>query len=274
MFIYLSKILPPLFYPLGLACLVLLVGLIIRRRPRLQRLLFITALVLLWLSSIRLPSALLVHRLENRYTTPVDLSETALERGLKQPIADAIVILGGGTSPARPPRPIPEMGSSGDRVIYAAYLFKHGVAPHLLISSGRIEWLDTQESPTQDMLFLLDMLGIPKEAVWLEDQSRNTYENAIFSQKILAEYNIQRIVLVTSAWHMPRAVGVFEKAGLEVIPAPTDFTLTDADIEQLGSFNLATQLINWLPSASNLELTDMALKEYLGILVYRLRGWL
>jgi uncharacterized SAM-binding protein YcdF (DUF218 family) len=274
MFIYLSKILPPLFYPLGLVCLILLLGLLLRNKPRLQRFLFTSALFLLWFSSTRLPSTLLVHWLETRYSTSNEISSITLENGLEQPVADAIVILGGGTSPARPPRPIPEMGSSGDRVIYAAYLYKHGAAPNILVSSGRIEWLDTQESPTQDMLFLLQMLGVPKNVVWFEDQSRNTYENAIFSQKILAEHNINRIILVTSASHMPRSVRLFEKAGLEVIPAPTDFTITEADIEQLRSLNLATQLINWLPNASNLELLGTALKEYLGILVYRMRGWL
>jgi uncharacterized SAM-binding protein YcdF (DUF218 family) len=274
MFIYLSKIIPPLLYPLGLVCLMLLAGLLSQRKPRLQRWLFTGALLLLWLASTRLPSTLLVRGLETRYTTPASLSASALEKGLEQPVADAIVILGGGTSPAHPPRPIPEMGSSGDRVIYAAYLYKHGAASNLLISSGRIEWLDTQDEPTQDMLFLLEMLGVPEEAVWFEDQSRNTYENAVFSQKILAEHNIQRIILVTSASHMPRAVGLFEKVGLQVIPAPTDFALTDADLQQLYSPNLATQILNWLPSPSNLELIGVAIKEYLGIFVYRLRGWI
>lgn len=274
MFIYLSKILPPLFYPLGLVCLMLLAALLSKNKPRLQRLLVAGALFLLWFSSTRLPSTLLVRWLETRHPTPPALTSSGLEEGLEQPVADAIVILGGGTSPAQSPRPIPELGSSGDRVIYAAYLYKHGAAPHILVSSGRIEWLDTQKSPTQDMLFLLEMLGVPEEAVWFEDQSRNTYENAIFSQKILAGRNIKRVILVTSAWHMPRSVRLFEKAGLEVIPAPTDFNITDADIEQLSSRNLATQLVNWLPNASNLELAGTALKEYLGILVYRLRGWL
>lgn len=274
MFIYLSKLIPPLLYPLGLVCLMMLAGLFSQRKPRLQRFLFTSALLLLWLASTRLPSTLLMRGLETRYATPASLSASALEKGPQQPVADAIVILGGGTSPAHPPRPIPEMGSSGDRVIYAAYLYKHGAASNLLVSSGRIEWLDTQDEPTQDMLFLLEMLGVPEEVVWFEDQSRNTYENAVFSQKILAEHHVQRIILITSAWHMPRAVGLFEKVGLEVVPAPTDFTLTDADLQQLTSPNLATQILNWMPSPSNLDLIGVAMKEYLGIFVYRLRGWI
>jgi len=73
---------------------------------------------------------------------------------------------------------------------------------------------------------------------------------------------------------MPRAVRVFERQGLEVIPAPTDFLVTQADWQYLREAGLHTQLINLLPSAGNLELTTRALKEYIGIAVYRLRGWL
>jgi uncharacterized SAM-binding protein YcdF (DUF218 family) len=108
----------------------------------------------------------------------------------------------------------------------------------------------------------------------LESTSRNTYENGVNSHEILAKEGIKRILLVTSATHMPRAVRVFERQGLEVIPAPTDFLVTRAEWQYLREAGPHTQLINLLPSAGNLELTTRALKEYIGIAVYKLRGWL
>ena len=73
---------------------------------------------------------------------------------------------------------------------------------------------------------------------------------------------------------MPRSVALFEKQGIQVIPAPTDFAVTEASWSKLTNINLAAQLVNLLPGTSNLSLTTNALKEYLGMLAYRLRGWL
>ena len=85
---------------------------------------------------------------------------------------------------------------------------------------------------------------------------------------------IRRIILVTSASHMPRSVALFEKQGFEVIPAPTDFTVTQAGWDKLKSGGLASQVLSLLPSAENLGLTTRMLKEYFGMLVYRLNGWM
>jgi uncharacterized SAM-binding protein YcdF (DUF218 family) len=79
---------------------------------------------------------------------------------------------------------------------------------------------------------------------------------------------------VTSALHMPRSVALFRHLGIEVIPAPTDFTVTQAGWDNLFAFEPQSFLINILPNASSLGLTTNALKEYLGLIVYRMRGWL
>jgi len=91
---------------------------------------------------------------------------------------------------------------------------------------------------------------------------------------LLSAKGIQRIILVTSAEHMTRAVGLFRHQGFEVIPAPTDYSVTQDDWKQLTEPNLATQIYNLLPSASYLSSVSSSLKEYLGMLVYRLRGWM
>jgi uncharacterized SAM-binding protein YcdF (DUF218 family) len=124
------------------------------------------------------------------------------------------------------------------------------------------------------MATLLEQLGVPRSAMWLETQSRNTYENALYSQKILQAKGIQRVILVTSAWHMPRAVGVFEHVGLQVIPAPTDFTVTREQTSVEQQTQVLRTLMDLLPSVENLANTSKAMKEYLGILAYHLRGWL
>jgi len=108
----------------------------------------------------------------------------------------------------------------------------------------------------------------------LQTKSQNTYEDAVFSSEILKEKGINRILLVTSALHMPRSVALFEKQGLEVIPAPTDFTITEDGWQQTFSPNTETLLTNILPNSSSLGLTTNVIKEYIGLLVYRLQGWL
>jgi len=263
MFIFLSKLLPNFVYPLGLVCIFIILALILYRKPAWQRLVLVLALVVLWLGSTRWIALGMVRSLEWRYL-PIT----------QMPSADAIVLLGGGTESAEYPRQTVELNSSGDRVLYAAWLYRQGKAPHILLSGGLIEWLDTGSTPAEDMAVILDMMGVPKEAIWLESTSRNTYENAVNSFKFLNEKGINRIILVTSALHMPRSVDLFKHQGFDVIPAPTDYSVTQAAWQRLTDPNLATQLLNLMPNIDNLSSVTRALKEYLGMLVYRLRGWM
>ena len=110
---------------------------------------------------------------------------------------------------------------------------------------------------------LLNALGVPQNLIVTESDSRNTRQNAIFTAGLAADRGIRSILLVTSAWHMPRAVAAFRQTALEVIPAATDYTYMDP----------APLILMILPQAGGLALSTRALKEYLGLLVYRLRGW-
>ena len=83
--------------------------------------------------------------------------------------------------------------------------------------------MESGDSPAEDMAVLLEMMGVPRQAMMFEDQSRNTAESAHAAWEFLSAQNIRRIILVTSAEHMPRSVALFEKEGFEVVPAPTDF---------------------------------------------------
>jgi len=91
---------------------------------------------------------------------------------------------------------------------------------------------------------------------------------------MLEERGIEKIILVTSALHMPRSLALFEKQGLQVIPAPVDFTITERNWENAFKPGLDEFLIYLLPNASSLGLTTNALKEMIGMLIYDLRGWL
>lgn len=262
MSVLLPKFISLFLYPLGLIWLLLGAALLLKRKPAWRRAALLLALALIWVGGNRWVATGLVRSLEWQYLPPDPL-----------PQAEAIVVLGGGTLPALYPRSTVEIGGAGDRLIYAAHLYHRGAAPHILVSGGYIAALSERSAPaSEDMAELLVMLGVPETAIWQEAESRNTYENAFYSRAFLEERGIDRIILVTSAFHMPRAVGLFRAQGMDVIPAPTDYSVTQAGWEQLWQPNLTAQLFNFFPDVSNLDDTTRVIKEYLGILLYRLRG--
>jgi uncharacterized SAM-binding protein YcdF (DUF218 family) len=264
MFVYLSKLLPLLVYPLGLACILLILALFFNKRHRLRKSLIISALLILWLGSNRWVSYGLARSLEWRNLPP----ETT-------PKAAVIVVLGGGTESADPPRPMTEINSAGDRVLYAAKLYQQEAAPVILVSGGNLAFSSARgDTPAQEMAEILLLTGVPFSAIWQQTKSQNTYEDALYSAQMLAEHDITEVILVTSAMHMPRSVALFEKQGLAVIPAPVDFTITEQNWESTFNPGLDEFLIYILPNTSSLGLTTNILKEYLGMLVYGLRGWL
>lgn len=264
MFVYLSKLLPLFLYPLGLSCILLLLALILDKNRKLRRGLLIAALVILWLSSNRWVSFSLARSLEWRYLPPEST-----------PQAEVIVLLGGGTEPNDPPRPMTEINSAGDRVLYAAKLYHDGAAPIILVSGGNPDFTRSRgTTPADDMKALLLLTGVPEGAIWQQPNSQNTYEDAVLSSEILRDHDIEEIILVTSAMHMPRSKALFEQQNIVVIPAPVDFTITEQNWQSAFNPQIDEFVINLLPNTSSLGLTTNVLKEYLGMLIYGLRGWL
>ena len=90
---------------------------------------------------------------------------------------------------------------------------------------------------------------------------------------ILARRGIERVLLVTSALHIPRALGAFRQQGIEAVPAPTDFLATPAERRALNR-SVAASVLALIPDAERLKTSTQALKEYLGLAVYWLRGWI
>jgi uncharacterized SAM-binding protein YcdF (DUF218 family) len=268
MFYILSKFLPLFVYPLGLACVLLALALVLYRRPRWRTALVAVSLAALWLGGNRIVTMSLMRSLEERHLPSAAVRAYDVR-------ADAIVVLGGGARSYAYPRPTIEMNEAGDRLFYAARLYRQGVAPYLLLSGGQTLIVGPARVPeAESMAEVLVEIGVPREALWLESASRNTYENGVEAAAILRRAGIERVVLVTSASHMPRAVAVFDKAGLEVIPAATDFQVTQEDWAYYTRLDPLIQLGNLLPRAVDLERTTRALKEYIGIVMYRLQGWL
>ena len=110
------------------------------------------------------------------------------------------------------------------------------------------------------MADILQLMDIPADSILLETKSRNTQQNAMYSQQILQQQGIKKILLVTSATHMRRAEAIFSGIGVSVIPAATDYQL----VERAPSF------LDWLPQAEALEMTTKGIKEYIGYWVYRI----
>jgi uncharacterized SAM-binding protein YcdF (DUF218 family) len=254
MMLFLSKFLPGFVFPLGLIWLSILCVLLFGKLTRGSKIVLSIILVLIFISSNRWTAYGLVYSLERQYVPEGEL-----------PSADAIVLLGGGTEPFSPPRRTVELNGSGDRVFYAATLYHEGKAPAILSSGGRLPWdADNDSPPAVEMQEILLELGVPEQDIWMEKFSVNTEENARFATPILKEKGVESILLVTSAAHMPRAFYLFNQEGFEVIPAPTDFNVTDSDWNLLWQPDVENFLLGFFPQSSYMTMTTSGLKEYLG----------
>ncbi|MEA5618268.1 YdcF family protein [Cronbergia sp. UHCC 0137] len=262
MFLYLSKLLPLFFYPLGLASIGLIVGLVtLWKRPRIAAIAISLSLTILLVCSNTWAAKYLVRSLEWQ-NIPTEI-----------PQAEAIVVLGGGTKSSTWPRPTADLSEAGDRVIYGAQLYRQNKAPIIILSGGRIDWRGSGQAESADMAAILTSIGIPSEVIIQEPDSLNTYQNAVNVRKILEYRGIKRVLLVTSAMHTPRSLKIFQRQGINVIPAPTDFLVSQDELQELTS-SPKSAILNLLPDTNNLHLFTLALKEYVGSFVYWLRGWL
>jgi uncharacterized SAM-binding protein YcdF (DUF218 family) len=247
-----------LFNPLSAALLALLVLLLLWLLTRRGAIVvaMIVIVGLLWLLATPWASRNLQSLLESRAG---ELPAEAL------PEADAIVVLGGALSPPAAPRSAANLSAAADRLVHAAKLYALGKAPIILISGGHEPDAGVMDAESVHAAALLDSWGIPSSAILTETESLNTYENAVYTKLMLDQHNLETILLVTSALHMPRALATFESAGIDAIPAATDFE---------SSAPMASGLEVWVANPAALEGTTRALKEYIGWLVYRQRGWI
>lgn len=265
MFLFLSKFLPLFVYPMGLVFVLSWVAFFLTRKHDKARYGLIAIIAVLWICGNGWVSMALSRSLEWRYLPP---SET--------PHAPVMVVLGGGTEPMLEPRTTIEVNGAGDRMVMAAMLYAEGAADTVMVSGGGINWMDQRVmSIAGEMQELLVLMGVPSEAVILQDRSANTYEDALYCAELLQAMDVDEIILVTSAAHMPRAVALFEHQGLTVIPVPTDYKVTQASWDAIfRPSGVEPVLFALIPSAGDIGTTTNVLKEYIGMLIYSLRGWM
>jgi uncharacterized SAM-binding protein YcdF (DUF218 family) len=250
----LSKLLSLLVYPLSLSLLLCVLALVFSRL-RWARGSFYTLLLAtgwLYLCSTALFANFLMGTLERGFV-PRAMSVIGP--------ADAIVLLGGAMRGDTHMGTLPDLNQHADRLVHAVALYKAGKAPLILLTGGAPA---DGRPEAQQMKDVLAVMGVPAQHVLLENESRDTHDNAVNAAQILKAKGMHRILLVTSAYHMRRSLALFEAQGLEVVPAPTDYQQP-----------VAKQVLpDWLPIVSNLSQTTDALHEIVGFWIYRWQGWL
>jgi len=250
-----AKFLKAIFFPPGIFLFLLVVAIISfdSHRALSKRILIFTT-ALLFLLSTPIISKILIHPLEKYEPLELQVAQNIP--------ADAIVILSGGR--LRNAKEYDGKDVSGDkslsRLMYGARLHVATQLPILITGGfGYDRRLSLAELMAND---LSQHFGI--KAQWLETESKNTAENASLSAKILRPLDKMKILLVSDAWHMRRAVEIFEREGFLVTPAPTRF-------EGNSASELDFRLDLFLPSVTALKRSYFAIHEMLGIAWYQLR---
>ena len=156
----------------------------------------------------------------------------------------------------------PVVRGAPDRIIAAAALAQRYPNARVVFSGGSANLVsnDAREADFAGEIF--ESLGIDKSRLTMERQSRNTQENAEFSKALVAPKDGERWLLVTSAFHMPRSVGLFRKAGFAVEPYPVDWRVGGRG-DLMTFSNVA---------AEGLGRTDLAMREWIGLIAYRATG--
>ncbi len=248
----LAKAVGVLLMPPGVVIVLALLGLALQLRwRRLGAALAWGSIVALLILSLPVTGYTLMNALE-RSVAPLAIASDKLPEH-----AGAIVVLGGG-------RIYDAAEYGGDtlnaptleRVRYAARLQRASGLP-LLVSGGSVFGEKIAEAELMQQALVADFKVNP---AWIEARSRTTHENALYSRAILEAAGIRRVILVTHARHMPRAVWAFQHAGVDVIPAPTGY----------AGGTPPSVLLNLLPSERGLSLSSGALHEWFGLLWYRL----
>ena len=226
-----------------------------RRRRKTGTLISLALISALWCLSTPLAAEFLRQGLEGQYIP---------QRIETYPQADVAIVLGGGLSPPHAGNPYPDLSDAGDRVLHVLRIYQSGKARRLLISGGTLFDTLAVDVEATAMADFLVSLGVDRSAILIETKSRNTRENATESYVIWRREGFTSGLLVTSASHMARALATFRKAGMAVEPASTDSG---------GDAALAPIPLPLLPDAGSLNASTKYLKEWLGFIVYRWRGW-
>ncbi len=260
MLFYIAKVLTFLLQPSTLIALLIGYGsiLIWTGWARWGRRFVTFGAVLLLLAGLSPLGNALILPLENRFARP-DLETLPPPAGF--------IILGGAEDRlVGGARSAPALNEAAERMVEAAVLYRRYPEVKIAFSGGDAGILYKADSEAKGAESLLTALGVPPDRLILEAKSRDTYENAAFLKEELARKGElgsgKRWLLITSAYHMPRAIGAFRKAGFEVEAWPVDYrTRGKADLTR--PFDKVSE---------GLRRVDVATREWFGLLAYWLRG--
>lgn len=182
---------------------------------------------------------------------------------------EAAIVLSGVTASGMEPTDRVHLHKGADRIMHTVQLYKLGKIRKIILSGGSGLLVGEQESSeANEMRKVMLISGVAEEDILLEEDSRNTYENATYSAKLLEESNISqdKLLLVTSAFHMRRSLGCFQQAGLQPEPYSTDFYT-----EYPAKYTPDSLLI---PSGGALMNWTRLLQEWTGYIMYSLLGYI
>jgi uncharacterized SAM-binding protein YcdF (DUF218 family) len=244
--IYLHKILPLIASPLFLVFFLIILGVFLRSKK-----ITFFGLLILFFCSLPIISSNLITYLEKDYT----LQDTS---SINE--ADAIVVLSGMVSTIKTGDTFKyEFGGGVDRILSGMDLFNNNKAPLLIFTRGKVPWqLGIPEGEYLKEFAI--KFGIPEEKILLTDNVQNTDEEAKSVKRLLNTNDVE-IILVTSAFHMPRAKKVFEAANIRIIPFAVDFNRSTKK----------TGLMDFIPAAESLGNTSFFVREMIGRLYYSLK---
>ena len=244
--IYLHKILPLIVSPMFLVVVLITWGMVFR--SRISSMLAVSILIL---CSIPIFSNKLITYLENEYI----LSDASSAK-----TADAIVVLSGMVRTINSKNGLSyEWGEAADRIFAGIELIKKNKAPIMILTGGKLPW--SVGKPEGE--YLRDVAikyGVPNKNILLTENVENTDQEAKAVGKLLNKTS-PKIILVTSAFHMPRAQKVFEAAGIKIEPFAVDF------LSGAGK----NTIMNFIPSAGALNQTSFFIREHIGRLYYNLK---
>ena len=255
MFFIISKIAGFLTTPTHLAVALVTLGVVLlwtRWRGAGRRVVTVGAILLFALAFLPL-SALFVAPLENRFPLP---------RGELSSPAGIIVLGGSSDEHIEDARGQVTLTDAGARLTTGASLARRFPQARLVFTGGSASFVGSNLTEANSARRLWTELGVPQDHAIYEDRSRNTYENAIFTRDLVQPKAQETWLLVTSAMHMPRSMGIFRKAGFAVIAYPTDY-------RTLGDARDFTPSLDASRAMRNL---DTAAHEWIGLIGYWLTG--
>lgn len=255
MFFFFSKFLYFIILPINWVLGLMLYSLFSKKRKRKKN-----ALVLAIVLTVFFTNRMIVNQFFKVWET-----QTITADEIDTPYDVGILLGGYSNFHIRPKHDRHNFSHRGNRFFNAYELYRQGKIKKILLTGGSGAFLNQEDSEAVMAVDFFKRVGVPETDIIMEPDSKNTWENAVFTKKILDEkYPDASCLLITSAWHMPRSMGCFEKAGVEFTPYSVDF-ISEAE-------RWAPNYVI-IPDRNGFYFWEVLIKEWVGCLAYKLKGY-